>query len=43
MTTARQWLEDLNSYYTPSSTQFDGARSHKVAIESRLDYYLGVR
>lgn len=42
MTTARAWLEDLTSLYTPTSTQFDGARSHRAAIESRLDAYLGV-
>lgn len=42
MTTARQWLDDLTSHFTPSSSQFDGARSHRVAIEVRLDTYLGV-
>lgn len=42
MTTARQWLDDLTSQYTPSSSQFDGARSHRAAIEVRLDTYLGV-
>ncbi len=42
MTTARQWLDELTGYYTPSSSQFDGARSHRAAIEVRLDTYLGV-
>lgn len=42
MTTARAWLDDLTDYYTPSSTQFDGARSHRAAIEARLDVQLGV-
>lgn len=42
MTTARQWLADLTSEYTPTSSQFDGARSHKAAIQVRLDTYLGV-
>jgi len=40
--TANSWLNDLTSYYTPSSTQFDGAKSHKDSIESRLDAVLGV-
>lgn len=35
MTTARGWLDELTAYYTPSSTQFDGARSHRFAIEAR--------
>lgn len=42
MTTARAWLNELASYYTPSSTQFNGARGHRAAIETRLDTYLGV-
>lgn len=42
MTTARAWLDELTEYYTPSSTQFDAARSHRSAIEARLDSYLGV-
>lgn len=36
------WLADLTSYYTPSATQFDGAKSHKDSIEARLDSVLGV-
>lgn len=27
---------------TPTSTRFDGARSHRAAIESRLSTYLGI-
>lgn len=42
MTTARKWLDELTNLYTPTSTQFDGARSHRAAIETRLDVYLGV-
>lgn len=41
-TTASSWLSELTSYYTPSATQFDGAKSHKDAIETRLDNVLGV-
>lgn len=40
--TATQWLTALTSTYTPSSTAFDAARSHRVAIEARLDVYLGL-
>lgn len=42
MTTARSWLDDMTDYYTPTPTQFDGARSHRAAIEARLDAHLGV-
>lgn len=42
MTTALEWLNELTSDYTPSSSQFDGARTHRAAIEVRLDTYLGV-
>lgn len=42
MATASSWLSELTSYYTPSATQFDGAKSHKDAIEKRLDAVLGV-
>ena len=41
--TAAGWLSDLTSLYTPTSTQFDAARSHRASIEARLDYTLGVR
>lgn len=40
--TAGAWLSELTSYYTPTSTQFDGAKSHKDSIEARLDADLGV-
>ncbi|MDH6180760.1 hypothetical protein M2152_000942 [Microbacteriaceae bacterium SG_E_30_P1] len=40
--TARSWLADLTSLFTPTPTQFDGAKSHKDAIERRLDTVLGV-
>lgn len=40
--TASSWLSELTSYYTPTSTQFDGAKSHKDSIETRLDTVLGV-
>lgn len=42
MTSAYTWINDLISYYTPSPTQFDAARGHRYAIETRLDTYLGV-
>lgn len=40
--TTSSWLSELTSYYTPSATQFDGAKSHKDSIETRLDSILGV-
>ncbi|MGE9809566.1 SMODS domain-containing nucleotidyltransferase [Janibacter sp. G1551] len=40
--TASAWLADLTSLFTPSTSQFDGAKGHKASIESRLDYVLGV-
>lgn len=40
--TARSWLSDLTSLYTPTPGQFDGARSHKASIEARLDAAIGV-
>lgn len=42
MTTARRWLDEMTSLYTPTSTQFDGARGHRAAVEARLDEYLGI-
>lgn len=42
MTNPNTWLNELNMYFTPSSTQFDGAKSHRDSIESRLDLYLGI-
>lgn len=41
--TAESWLADLTRLYTPTSMQFDAAKSHRYAIEARLDTYLGVR
>jgi len=41
-TTVSSWLSDLTTYYTPTASQFDGAKSHKDAIETRLDSVLGV-
>lgn len=40
--TARSWLNSLTSLYTPTSTQFDAARSHRASIESRLDAVIGI-
>lgn len=40
--TATSWLNDLSSLFTPTATQFDGAKGHKASIETRLDYVLGV-
>jgi len=36
------WLAELNSYFTPSATQFDAAKSHRYSIQARLDADLGV-
>ncbi len=38
-----QYLESLLSTYTPTSTQFDSARSHRGAIQTRLDTSLGLQ
>lgn len=40
--TAEAWLNELTSLYTPTSTQFDAAKSHRSAIETRIDAYLGL-
>jgi len=40
---AKGWLTELTNLYTPTSTQFDAARRHRGAIESRLDAYIGLR
>lgn len=40
--TAEAWLKDLTDLYTPTSTQFDAAKTHRSSIESRLDAYLGL-
>ncbi|MGW6258530.1 SMODS domain-containing nucleotidyltransferase [Streptomyces sp. NPDC055085] len=41
--TAISWLNDLNSLYTPTASEFDAARRHRGAIEKRLDAHLGLR
>ncbi len=41
-TTANSWLAELNTYFTPSQSDFAAAKSHKDSIESRLDYEFGV-
>ncbi len=43
MTTANAYLNDLLTKYTPSNTYFDAARSHRSAIETRLDYDFGLK
>lgn len=43
MTTANGYLNDLLTKYTPSSTYFDAARSHRAQVEGRLDYDFGVK
>jgi len=40
--TARGWLKDLTSLYTPTTTQFDAAKSHRASTEARLDAQLGL-
>lgn len=40
--TTSQYLSALTSTYTPSTNDFSAARSHRVAIEVRLDTYLGL-
>lgn len=42
MTSAQAWLKGLTDDYTPSSSQFDYASSHRNAIETRLNAKLGV-
>lgn len=39
--TTGAWLTDLNHYFTPSTSDFAAAKSHKQSIEARLDYDLG--
>lgn len=41
--TASAYLNRVLSIYTPSSTYFDAARSHRSSIETRLDRHLGVK
>jgi hypothetical protein len=42
MTTTNAYLNDLLAKYTPPSSYFDAARSHRSAIETRLDNHFGV-
>lgn len=37
------YLNDLISYYTPSTTYFDKARAHRAGIQTRLDSALGIK
>ena len=41
-TTTTLWLNDLTTLFTPTASQFDGAKGHKDSIEAHLDYVLGV-
>ncbi len=43
MTTADQYLTSLLTLYTPNTGYFDAARGHRSAIQSRLDFDLGVK
>lgn len=43
MTTADQYLTSLLTLFTPSTGYFDAARGHRSAIESRLNFDLGVK
>lgn len=36
------WLNELSSYFTPSSAEFDAARSHGRSIEAGLQTSLGI-
>lgn len=36
------WLNELNTYFTPSSTEFDAAKSHRDSVEPRLEANLGI-
>jgi hypothetical protein len=42
LASAEQWLREFTDRYTPTPSQFDGARSHRNAIEVRLNAHLGV-
>jgi hypothetical protein len=43
VTTANSYLNDLIAKYTPSSTYFDAARSHRSSVETRLEIDFGVK
>ena len=34
--TAKAWLNDLTSLYTPTATEFDAARTHRAANERSM-------
>lgn len=36
------WLNELNGYFTPSSTEFHAAKAHRLSIESRLEASIGI-
>jgi hypothetical protein len=40
--TAQGWLKDLTSLFTPTTMEFDSAKSHRGSIEARLDVQLGL-
>lgn len=40
--TTNQYLAELTTKYTPSTSQFDGAKAHRASIQSRLDAFLGL-
>ncbi|MCF8542783.1 MAG: hypothetical protein K9G24_06855 [Candidatus Nanopelagicales bacterium] len=41
-TSPNTWLNELNSYFTPLSAEFDAARAHRDSIEARLETNLGI-
>ncbi|MFF0694554.1 nucleotidyltransferase [Streptomyces tendae] len=41
--TAIAWLNELTTLYTPTESEFNAARRHRSAIETRLDAHLGLR
>lgn len=40
--TAISWLNNLMRLYTPTFSQFDGAKSHRASIEKRLNDTIGI-
>ena len=40
--TAAQYLAEVTAKYTPSSSQFDGAKGHKGSIQTRLEQTFGL-
>ena len=41
--TAEQYLASVTSLWTPTTTQFDGAKSHRSSIQTRLELTFGLR